>query len=135
MNNHTVGVVPEDEAIDEAYSMGYNRFEDYPFDPEEAEDADPLRALEHFKESAEWADTVAPRLRALAGYVDSGPGTYTVEREVVVVPSGNEDDLPRDGQKTGIAWVHSALVSAFDRGAADALLGDERGANVDAVTL
>lgn len=118
-SEHTVAVVREADALDSAYQMGYDGFDEAP--PEVDEPAD---ALIHFKESAEWANNVHPKLRATAGYVDSGTGTYTVPRKVIVVPDGNEHDSPMNGVQMGIGHVEDALVGAFDKGALDAMSGD-----------
>jgi hypothetical protein len=133
MDASTIGVIPEDDVLDAAYRMGYQRFEDA--DSIEEEGGDPLEALSHFKEMATYCNSIAPRLRALAGYVDSGPGTYTVERDVVVVPGHAQDDVPRDGKHMGLTWVHEKVVDAFDRGALDALEGRDNGATAMDVNL
>lgn len=129
MNASTIGVIPEADVLDEAYRMGYNRFEDAAETADEH--GDELDSLEHYKEMATYINNVAPRLRALAGYVDSGHGTYQVERDVVVIPDHAQDDVPRDGQHKSIEWVHGKVVDAFDRGALDALNGREYGETDD----
>jgi hypothetical protein len=125
MPTHTIAVVPEADAIDEAYSMGYERFEPLP----EPDDIEPAEALSQWKEGADWANSVAPRLRALAGYADSGHGTYRVERTVAVVRDGDEGDLPRDAVEMYPEYVHETLVEAFDMGAMDAMVDNDLGAD------
>lgn len=117
-SEHTVAVIQEADALDSAYQMGYDMFDEPPAGGE------PIEALGHYKESAEWANTVAPKLRATAGFVDSGKGTYNVLRKVIVVPDGSEHDSPADGVQMGIGHVKDAIFSAFDKGALDAMSGD-----------
>jgi len=81
------------DAQAEAYSMGY---EDMRPDVAqelvlgvESEDAvieAAAESLHHFQESATWANTVAPRLRELAGFEDAGYGTFQQ------APSGEAQD-------------------------------------------
>lgn len=118
-DEHTVAVVLEADAIDTAYAMGYDRFDEAP-----PEVDDTFEALSHYKETAEFINSVHPDLRALAGYVDSGPGTYTVKRKTVVVNVGNEDDSPMDGVQMDPQYVEDKLVRAFDQGALDSMNGD-----------
>lgn len=93
------------ECKKEAYEMGYDRFAvaDTVDDPE----------LHYFKESAEWCNTILPKLRCMSGYSDSGHGTYTtvetVETEIQEVESHHLLD---------------EIVSAWDMGARDALTGE-----------
>lgn len=128
MQASTIAVIPEAEVLDEAYSMGYDRFSGA---GTVGEESDPFEALNAFKEYAQFSDNVLPSLRALSGYVDSGPGTYTVEREAVVVPVGSGDDLPRDGQHIGVQFIHEKVTDSWERGAMDALEGNDRGENDD----
>jgi|APHM01.1.fsa_nt_gi hypothetical protein len=129
MKASTIGVIPEADVLDEAYRMGYTRFEDA--ETVDEEDSDALEGLSHYKEMASYINNVAPRLRALAGYVDSGPGTYQVERKVVVVPHHAQEDVPRDGKLMAIRYVHEAVQDAFDRGALDAMQGRDYGETDD----
>lgn len=133
MEEHTVAVIPEAEVLDEAYNLGYQRFEDA--ETIEEEDGNPYEAVSGFREYATWANNVAPRLRSLAGFVDSGPGTYTVGRKVVVVPEGNEDDLPADGKQMDIQYVHEAVLDVWELGAVDALEGNDHGENALVVSI
>lgn len=128
MKADTIGVIPEAETLDEAYSMGYSRFADA--DPV-ADGDEAAEHIEHFTESAEYANSVAPNLRALSGYVDSGPGTYTVERQIVVVPDGAEADLPRDGKHMALGYVFEIVHDAWRAGVYDAVLGNEYGETDD----
>lgn len=113
-------VVKPHYATEEAYNMGFDRFETLA--AEETEDFD----LSHFKETATWANTVAPRLRAMAGFADTGPGTYTLGRTVAAVVPGCEEDEPADAEITHTDHVFRELVEAFDRGAYDAAEGREK---------
>lgn len=119
MTEHTIGVVPEAETLNEAYNMGFDRYE-----PAEGE-VDPAAALDGISDSAEWANIIAPKLRALAGYVDSGHGTYRVERTVAVVRTGDGDDLPRDAVQVDPNHVFEKVVDAYRTGVSDALEGRE----------
>jgi len=121
-DNYAYAVVPAAQTLGEAYAMGYDRFTG----------ADPVRAdvfeqVDAFKQSASWANNVAPLLRSLSGYADEGHGTYQTPRAVVVVPDGNEDDLPRTGSSRPANAVYETVVDAWQNGAMDALRGRERG--------
>ena len=84
--DETVATIPEiaAEAHREAYELGYS--EAMPIDtadpeiatddPEQAADETP-ELLEAPTDSARYANHIAPKLRAIAGYHDSGHGTYT----------------------------------------------------------
>lgn len=122
MKSDTVAVIPEAEAIHDAYMMGFNRFDEMEFD-HESDDLTPHDRLNSAKEMGTFINNVDPKLRALAGHVDSGPGTYTVQREVVVIPHGNEDDIPMDGKHMSAQHVLSCIQEAFDQGAIDAMQG------------
>ena len=111
---------------EEAYRMGYQRFED----AELPEDAEGLESVSHFKETAKWANTIAPRLRAMAGLQDGGHGTYQIDREVAIIKPGCEEDEPAPAELTHSRAVYQEHVAeAFDRGAYDAL--DGRDSNPD----
>lgn len=83
----------DEDAQAEAYSMGY---EDMRPDvaqeiagaaeSEEAAITAAAESLHHFQESATWANTVAPKLRELAGFEDAGYGTFQQ------APSGEAQD-------------------------------------------
>jgi hypothetical protein len=127
MTETTVAVVPEGEALEKAYRDGFERFDEAPDDALEG----PGEPFGQFTGSAEYVNTVAPRLRALAGYVDSGTGTYRVERKVVVVSDGDEDDLPRDAREMRLSHVYEAIQEAYRAGAEDKLHGEEYGESLD----
>lgn len=64
-----------DIARQEAYEMGYAHAMP---DSGEISYQEISQGLEHFKEGAKWANTIAPKLRATAGAKDpTGKGTYT----------------------------------------------------------
>lgn len=117
-----IPVVPENKAVREAYNRGYNRFENY----ETNSDAEEMAPISHFQESAEWANTVLPTLRALSGYEDQGNGTYTGRRDVAVIHEQDFDDLPIDGERMGADELLSSLVSIWQTGAYHATSGEER---------
>lgn len=130
----TYAVVTEADALDESYRMGFDRFHDPAGDHPEGHN--PMLSLDHFTETARYVNSVVPTLRAMAGYTDSGPGTYTVERPVVVIPQGNEDDQPASGRRFNPDTVLSAVVSQWRHGALDALDPDrDRGDTANEVQL
>lgn len=132
MPKGTIAVVLEADVLDEAYSMGYERFEST--DTIEADQ--PHEFMSHFKSSSEWINGIHPSLRALSGYVDSGKGTYTVPRDVIVVPQGDEDDIPLSGMMYDMDHVHGVVLEAWSEGAFDALYEDrERGDSADEVYI
>jgi len=61
-------------------------------------------SLSMFKESARWANIIAPQLRELAGYEDSGVGTYS--------------QVPDDS----VVHTREHLVDYFGQGYVDGLL-------------
>jgi len=72
-------------AAEVAYRMGRSVYGEDTGIPRELVDTSEDRflgrihdSLDYYKESARWANTDAPRLRALAGYQDGGHGTYQV---------------------------------------------------------
>jgi len=109
-----VAVVKPDYLLEEAYRMGHDRFEDAE-EPPEDEEVD----LYPFKGSATWANHVAPRLRAMAGYADSGHGTYQEDRQVAAIHSGAEEDEPAEADLIDPHYLYRALVEAWDLGAYD----------------
>lgn len=100
---------------EKAYNLGHSRFED--MDLPEGEDPE----IHHFKESAKWANTVAPRLRAMAGFEDSKGGTYTKHRQVAAIKPGCEDDEPAEAELVDARHIYEELVDAWDMGARDGL--------------
>jgi hypothetical protein len=121
MSKDSIAVVKVHYRLEEAYRQGYNEFEGFEFQ----DDDEPLD-LSHFKSSARWVNNIAPELRAMAGYADSGPGTYTVEREVAAIKPGCEEDEPAEAELVECIHVHQRLVEAFDKGAYDAADGREQ---------
>lgn len=115
-------VVHESTVLDEAYAMGYDEFSGV-----EVEQFD----LEGFHGTARWDSHLLPRLRALSGYGDRGHGTYTEDREVVVIPVGNEDDHPAEAHSMNATHVLNAAVEQFTHGAHDAAENEERGERND----
>lgn len=127
--DHTIAVLPEADVLDEAYSMGWNALGGQRDEPAD----EPSESLSYFTEGAEYINTITPKLRALSGYVDSDTrgSSYRVERPVVVVPQGREDDLPRDGVRKSIEYVHNTVLEAWRSGALDSLAANEYGENDD----
>lgn len=112
-----IAVVKQDYRLREAYDMGHQRFKDA-----DLGDDDPV--TEHFKESATWANTVAPRLRAMAGLADRGHGTYQEDRQVAAVHPGAEEDEPAEAELIDARELYRAFVEAFDLGAYHAAVED-----------
>lgn len=114
-----VKVIDEWRAKEEAYSDAYYRFSQ----GEEVSEED--FQFSHFTESATWANTVAPRLRSMAGYDDEGYGTYQTPVPIVLV--SEPDDDPATGQLLEEPWHFlDELVESYQSGAFDAATGKER---------
>jgi hypothetical protein len=65
----------------------------------------------------------------MAGAADSGVGTYTQHREIVVVDC--PDDRPMSGEKWNSSGMHGVLVDKFRDGAHDKLHGKEYGESIE----
>jgi hypothetical protein len=115
-----IAVVKPYYQIDEAYKMGYNRFVG---GETVGEDEDP--EIHHFYDTAAYANHVLPRLRSMAGYNDTGPGTYTVERQIAAIEPGCEEDEPAEARLVQSRFLFKTLSDAWERGAIDALRGKE----------
>lgn len=63
-------------AEDEAYNMGRNEAPDT-LEPDQSPEEVYESMKQSYPQSAAWANNIEPRLRALAGFTDSGTGTYT----------------------------------------------------------
>jgi hypothetical protein len=110
-----VAVVKPYYLTEEAYQMGHDEFKG--IDADSAEDVE----FHHFTETARWANTIAPRLRAMAGARDpTGKGTYTDHREVAAILAGCEEDKPREADLVQSNRLYDALVDAYRTGALDA---------------
>jgi hypothetical protein len=116
----TVKIIAEWDAKQEAYNRGYSRFQHGdPVEPEEFH-------FSHYTGSAEWANTVAPSLRAMAGYDDTGHGTYQEEPYAIVLVEVPEDE-PAEGEFLRKPWHFlDELVECFQSGAFDAATGADR---------
>jgi predicted lipid-binding transport protein (Tim44 family) len=111
-----VAVVKPYYLVEKAYRMGHERFKDAEV-PED--DTDLHESLSHFKEYAKWANTIAPKLRAMAGYADGGHGTYQQHRQVAAIHEGCEEDEPAEADLMDASDLYSTLVEAWDTGALD----------------
>ncbi len=111
----TITVVEEVEALDHAYSRGYDRFAG--LDPEIAADADPSRITD----SASWANHIAPMLRATAGFRDGGMGTWQIDGRIALIEDGDEADHPADARLMPASTFHREVVDAWYEGAYAAL--------------
>jgi hypothetical protein len=117
-DNADVAVVKIDYKEEEAHRMGYAEFKghDTATDPE----VDPY----FITDSARWANVIQPQLRAMAGFDDSGVGTYTISRDVAAINPGTEEDEPSTAQLMAAQRVLELLNKAYFDGAHDALSGE-----------
>ena len=115
-----IAVVKPYYQIEEAYTNGYKRFED----AETVDDDDPQ--IQHFYDTAAHANHVLPRLRSMAGFDDTGPGTFTVERQIAAIEPGCEEDEPAPAELVSSRILFDTLFNAWERGALDALKGNDR---------
>lgn len=115
-----IAVVKPYYAVEDAYGLGYDEFEDA--EVPEGEDPD----LEGYHSSARYANTILPRLRAMAGHGDAGHGTYQQGRQVAAIHPGAEEDRPAEATLTEARHVFDVLIEAFQMGVHDAISGTER---------
>lgn len=113
-------VVVADRVVEQAYNLGYDRFESVEADEDVVD-------LEGFRSGAEYANHVLPELRALAGYDDAGYGTYQQDGEIVIVDEADLDDDPIAGDSWTAGEYLSVVVDRWHDGVRDALEGRERG--------
>lgn len=120
----TFNVVVADRVEEQAYELGYERFEDFGGD-------DKHISLDGFQSSAEYTNHVLPTLRALAGHDDGiGRGTYHVGGEIAIVDEANLDDDPITGAKWTAGAYTDVLVDRWFDGARDSIEGREKGASL-----
>lgn len=120
--DYDAAVVKVAYAEEEAYSMGFDRFDQSLPDIDSNEDK--RMAVDHFQETAQYANVVAPRLRAISGFDDGGHGTYQMNREVAEVKPGCEEDEPAPARITDARTIfNEVVIDAWHRGANDALDG------------
>jgi len=112
-----VAVVKPYYLVEEAYRMGHSRFEDAEV-PEDG-DTDLYESLSYFKEYAQWSNSIAPKLRAMAGYADAGHGTYRERRQVAAIHQGCEEDEPAEADLMPVRDLYDILVDAWETGALD----------------
>jgi hypothetical protein len=115
----------DEDAQAEAYGMGY---EDMRPDvaqelageagSEEAAIEAAAESLHHLQESALWANTVAPRLRELAGFEDAGYGTFQQ------APSGEAQDRFDSLLDSYTEGYTDRVLEAFETQQADSEGGD-----------
>jgi len=111
----TITVVCEVDAKDEAHSMGYRRFAD--MTAPEIVEAWPIPYQEH----GSWHRHIEPTLRCLAGYGDSGYGTYQQHQEVALIRDGDEADHPTDALLIDSMHLLDELTDAWCNGAHQAI--------------
>ena len=91
--------------------------------------------LSYFKEGAKWANTINPDLRCMAGNADpTGKGTWTETRPIVVLRDHEVDDEPAPGSLVDSAHIVDVLIDWWDRGAYDAIDGDDMEPATDEIT-
>lgn len=117
----TIAVVRPYYRTEDAYKMGYNRFDGV--ETGLPDDAEP--DLSGFRSSAAYANNTLPTLRAMAGFADSKGGTYTVERQVAAIKDGHEEDTPAEADLLSSRHVLDRLMEAWESGAYDAMEGRE----------
>jgi len=126
MSNRTPGeiaVVKPYYATEEAYRMGHRFASGFAsVNDETVPDDEPLE-LSYIKESAKWANNIAPDLRAMAGMSDPGHGTYTGDRQVAAVRAGCEEDQPAEAELMDARRLFRVLSDCWDMGARDAYEG------------
>jgi hypothetical protein len=115
-NRADTAVVKLYYAEEEARELGYAEFESVPTDTS-ADDVDPTIITD----SARWANILAPKMRCMAGYGDTGRGTYTVDRKVAAVLYGSEEDEPAAADLIDASAIYEVLVEKFYHGAHMAL--------------
>jgi hypothetical protein len=115
MTNDTIAVVKPYYLTEEAYRMGHDEFTDV--DAESAEEIE----FSHFTGSARWANIIAPKLRAMAGYDDRGHGTYQEERQIAAIKPGCEEDEPAEAHLMDAFHLYDSLTDAYRMGAYDAV--------------
>jgi len=116
-------VVEEARSKDEAEAMGFRRFEGMEIP---APHVDPV---EPFHDSAQWANHVLPTLRCMAGYRDSGHGTWQIGGGIALIEDGEESDQPADAVKMQAGNYLGELVDAWHQGAYRAV--EQAGSEVD----
>lgn len=120
MTDNDTAVVKPYYATEQAYRDGYERFEGINTAAEEE------FGLEPFRQTAAYANSVLPSLRAAAGFGDpGGHGTYTENRTVAAVKPGCEEDNPADAELVDSRHILDELQQAWERGAYDAVEGRE----------
>lgn len=131
-----VPVVRLDKQAEEAYRRGYREMANFGDGiVAKYEDSDMVESVSHFKEGATWANQINPKLRCMAGNADpSGMGTWTESRPVVVLRHHEVDDEPAPGSLVDSAHLVDVLIDWWDRGAYDALEGEDMDPATDEIT-
>jgi len=106
-----ITVVCECDAKDEARSMGYRRYAD--MDAAMIVESWPLEYASH----GSWDTHILPTLRCLAGYGDSGYGTYQQRQDVALIQDGDESDMPADAVVLDSGHLLDDLVVSWQDGA------------------
>jgi hypothetical protein len=114
-----MAVVYTERAQRIAYERGYTQFR-----TSSTDEAD-MYALSEFKSGAYYINVLLPELRALAGFADTGTGTYTIDRPVAAIVSGTEDDRPMSAVRMSSNDMLTMIIQAWDGGAHTQLAGDD----------
>jgi hypothetical protein len=123
--NDTIPVVYESEALDNAEALARTEYADIPL---EALEADEFRVR---TDSAHWANGIAPELRALSGFEDTGYGTYQQDRDIALVPVGCGDDSPAEAELLRAKQFSVDVFEAYRDQAYECFLQQRQEAGID----
>lgn len=112
--SETITVVTEADALDDAYQMGYSRYESMPADEIAANRVQPT---EHGIDDKH----ILPSLRAVAGFDDIGVGTYNSSQEIALIENGDESDNPATAVKMRSEAFLDHVIRSWRKGAFDAM--------------
>jgi hypothetical protein len=113
--SETITVFTEADALDDAYQMGYSRYES--MTAADIAAAGPIHPTEHDA----WDTHILSSLRAVAGFDDMGVGTYNMIQEIAVIETGDESDSPATAQKMEAYMFLDTVIDNWRAGAFDAM--------------
>lgn len=111
--SNTIPVIYESEVFDDAEKLARDEYGDIPLEALEAD------RFEVRTDSAHWANHIAPTLRSLSGFGDSGYGTYQEDRQVAVIPVGCGDDRPAQAELVSAKTFSQDVFCVFREEAYD----------------
>ncbi len=111
--SENITVVTEVEALDEAYDLGRQMYND--MTAADIAEAYPIRPTEH----GQYDTSILQELRAIAGFDDSGYGTYNQNADIALIECGNEDDVPAEATIIESRMFLDDVIEAYQRGAID----------------